>query len=140
MLIIKYFRVNADAFPVADAFKIKVVVYQHISSPLLTVCVGLVMSLFGAVLTFALLSAPPTEAADSSYVAAVYEHRVVLNPEPRVPLSRLEALQHLQKNLDIYEVQAARAAQQVPAAHDGWTLSRVTSFSIALRFAYLFTR
>ncbi|CAG11132.1 unnamed protein product, partial [Tetraodon nigroviridis] len=46
------------------------------------------------------------------YVAAVYEHSPVLNPEPRVPLSRLEALQHLQKNLDTFEDQAARAAQQ----------------------------
>ncbi|XP_042363156.1 biotinidase [Plectropomus leopardus] len=49
---------------------------------------------------------------DSSYVAAVYEHNLILNPEPRVPLSRLAALQHMQKNLDIYEEQAARAAQQ----------------------------
>lgn len=50
---------------------------------------------------------------DSSYVAAVYEHNVILNPEPHVPLSRRAALQHLQRNLDIYEEQAARAAQQV---------------------------
>uniref|UniRef100_A0A3B4ZXA7 Biotinidase n=1 Tax=Stegastes partitus TaxID=144197 RepID=A0A3B4ZXA7_9TELE len=54
--------------------------------------------------------AEPT--GDSSYIAAVYEHRVVLNPEPRVPLSRRDALQHLQQNLDVYEQQAARAAQQ----------------------------
>ncbi|XP_074542888.1 biotinidase [Halichoeres trimaculatus] len=47
-----------------------------------------------------------------SYVAAVYEHSVILNPEPRVPLSRPAALLHVQKNLDIYEEQAARAAQQ----------------------------
>lgn len=52
-------------------------------------------------------------AADSSYIAAVYEHNVMLNPEPQVTLSRPEALQHMQKNLDIYEKQAARAAQQV---------------------------
>ncbi|CAJ1083934.1 biotinidase-like isoform X1 [Xyrichtys novacula] len=50
--------------------------------------------------------------ADPWYVAAVYEHRVVLNPEPYVPLSRHAALEHLQRNLDIYEEQAARAAQQ----------------------------
>uniref|UniRef100_I3JXQ3 Biotinidase n=1 Tax=Oreochromis niloticus TaxID=8128 RepID=I3JXQ3_ORENI len=50
--------------------------------------------------------------ADSSYVAAVYEHKVILNPDPRTPMSRHEALQHMQKNLDIYEEQAARAAQQ----------------------------
>ncbi|KAL7382461.1 hypothetical protein ABVT39_022843 [Epinephelus coioides] len=49
---------------------------------------------------------------NSSYVAAVYEHNVILNPDPRVPLSRPEALQHMQKNLDIYEEQAARATQQ----------------------------
>lgn len=50
---------------------------------------------------------------DSSYVAAVYEHNLILNPEPNVTRSRLAALQHMQKNLDIYEEQAARAAQQV---------------------------
>ncbi|XP_031709700.1 biotinidase [Anarrhichthys ocellatus] len=51
-------------------------------------------------------------AVDYSYVAAVYEHNLVLNPEPRVPLSRPAALQHMQKNLDVYEEQAALAAQQ----------------------------
>lgn len=53
--------------------------------------------------------------ADSSYVAAVYEHNVILNPAPHVPLSRAQALQHLHRNLDIYEQQAVRAAQQVDA-------------------------
>ncbi|KAM4550427.1 biotinidase-like [Fundulus diaphanus] len=53
-----------------------------------------------------------TESAADSYVAAVYEHRVVLNLDPRVPMSRREALIHMQKNLDVYEQQAARAAQQ----------------------------
>uniref|UniRef100_A0A3Q4GPD8 Biotinidase n=1 Tax=Neolamprologus brichardi TaxID=32507 RepID=A0A3Q4GPD8_NEOBR len=55
---------------------------------------------------------PMDSTADSSYVAAVYEHKVILNPDPRTPVSRHEALQHMQKNLDIYEEQAARAAQQ----------------------------
>uniref|UniRef100_UPI0037E92F6A biotinidase-like n=1 Tax=Semicossyphus pulcher TaxID=241346 RepID=UPI0037E92F6A len=50
--------------------------------------------------------------SDFSYVAAVYEHSVILNPEPHVPLSRAAALQHMRKSLDIYEQQAARAAQQ----------------------------
>ncbi|GLD54428.1 biotinidase-like protein [Lates japonicus] len=50
----------------------------------------------------------------STYVAAVYEHNVILNPNPRVSVSRSAALQHMQKNLDIYEEQAARAAQQSP--------------------------
>lgn len=50
---------------------------------------------------------------DAEYVAAVYEHHPVLNPEPRVPLSRPAALRHVQRNLQVYEEQAARAAQQV---------------------------
>ncbi|XP_073333727.1 biotinidase-like [Pagrus major] len=72
------------------------------------------MFLFIAILSFSLTSAivQTGPVADSSYVAAVYEHNLVLNPDPRVPLSRTEALQHMQKNLDIYEEQAARAAQQ----------------------------
>lgn len=65
--------------------------------------------------TLLLLLIAPTEAIDSSYVAAVYEHRLFLNPDPRVPLSRPEALQHLQKNLNVFEHQASRAAQQVPS-------------------------
>lgn len=61
--------------------------------------------------TSAVVRAEPV--ADASYVAAVYEHNVILNPEPRVPLSRPAALTHLQRNLDVYEEQAGRAAQQV---------------------------
>ncbi|XP_061616434.1 biotinidase [Phyllopteryx taeniolatus] len=49
---------------------------------------------------------------DSTYVAAVYEHRVILNPDPHIPLSRLDALQHMRKNLAVYEEQAALAARQ----------------------------
>lgn len=61
-----------------------------------------------------------TEAfVDSSFIAAVYEHDVILNPAPHVPLSRIQALQHLQKNLDIYEEQAAHAARQVRTIQDG---------------------
>lgn len=52
-------------------------------------------------------------AADSFYIAAVYEHKIILNPDPSVPLSRHDALQHMKKNLDIYEEQAALAAQKV---------------------------
>uniref|UniRef100_A0A3B4A686 Biotinidase n=1 Tax=Periophthalmus magnuspinnatus TaxID=409849 RepID=A0A3B4A686_9GOBI len=48
----------------------------------------------------------------SSYVAAVYEHCVALNPEPRVPVSRSAALRHLRQNLQVYSKQAARAALQ----------------------------
>ena len=56
--------------------------------------------------------------ADSSYVAAVYEHKLLLNPDPRVPVSRSAALEHMQKSLDIYEEQASRAAQQVWSEHE----------------------
>lgn len=79
---------------------------------------SVVMFYFGAVFAFVLLLFAPTGAVDLSYVAAVYEHRLILNPDPRVPLSRLEALRHLQKNLDIFENQAARAAQQVAGMTD----------------------
>uniref|UniRef100_A0A3Q1IZX7 Biotinidase n=1 Tax=Anabas testudineus TaxID=64144 RepID=A0A3Q1IZX7_ANATE len=58
------------------------------------------------------LACGQTQPAVDSYVAAVYEHRLILNPEPRVPLSRSAALQHMHKNLDVYEEQAALAAQQ----------------------------
>ncbi|XP_059206691.1 biotinidase-like isoform X1 [Centropristis striata] len=49
---------------------------------------------------------------DSSYIAAVYEHNLIINPEPAVRLSRSAALKYIQKNLDIYEQQAALAAQE----------------------------
>ncbi|CAJ1055496.1 biotinidase [Xyrichtys novacula] len=41
---------------------------------------------------------------ESSYIAAVYDHNLITNPDPRVPVSRQAALQHMQKNVDIYEV------------------------------------
>lgn len=66
--------------------------------------------------TSAVVRAEPV--AESSYVAAVYEHNVILNPEPRVPLSRPAALTHLQRNLDVYEEQAGRAAQQVGSGQE----------------------
>ncbi|XP_024113996.1 biotinidase [Oryzias melastigma] len=58
------------------------------------------------------LFSSPTETVGDSYVAGVFEHRVILNPDPRVPVTRHEALQHMTKNLDVYEEQATRAAQQ----------------------------
>ncbi|KAJ7991637.1 hypothetical protein DPEC_G00285960 [Dallia pectoralis] len=51
-------------------------------------------------------------AAGPSYVAAVYEHRVILNPEPHVPLSRSAALAHMMRNLQVYEEQALLAAKR----------------------------
>ncbi|XP_028674044.1 biotinidase [Erpetoichthys calabaricus] len=47
-----------------------------------------------------------------NFTAAVYEHQVILNPNPSVPLSRQSALKHMKKNLDIYEEQVALAAKQ----------------------------
>ncbi|CAM4639663.1 unnamed protein product [Leuciscus chuanchicus] len=47
-----------------------------------------------------------------SYVAAVYEHRVRLNPNPRVPLDRRPALEHMKQNLRVFEEQTVLAAQQ----------------------------
>ncbi|XP_030644764.1 biotinidase [Chanos chanos] len=47
-----------------------------------------------------------------SYIAAVYEHHVILNPEPHVPIEREAALVHMNKNLDVFEEQAASAAKQ----------------------------
>ncbi|KAJ8377205.1 hypothetical protein AAFF_G00265000 [Aldrovandia affinis] len=46
------------------------------------------------------------------YVAAVYEHRVVLNPRPDVRLSWQAALEHMKQNLDVFEEQTAAAAKQ----------------------------
>nr|XP_023991198.1 biotinidase-like [Salvelinus alpinus] len=46
-----------------------------------------------------------------SYVAAVYEHQVILNPEPHVPLSLAATLEHM-RNLKDQEEQAARPAEQ----------------------------
>lgn len=55
-----------------------------------------------------------TRAGDHpSYVAAVYEHRVLLNPEPRVPLDRRSALKHMEQNLRVFEEQTEDAARQV---------------------------
>uniref|UniRef100_A0A3Q3GMY3 Biotinidase n=1 Tax=Labrus bergylta TaxID=56723 RepID=A0A3Q3GMY3_9LABR len=73
------------------------------------------MTLFSAFASFIFTLAAVVEnqpVMESSYVAAVYEHNLILNPEPLVQLSRSAALQHMQKNLDIYEEQAAEAAKQ----------------------------
>ncbi|KAH0627351.1 hypothetical protein JD844_002945 [Phrynosoma platyrhinos] len=46
------------------------------------------------------------------FVAAVYEHHVILNPNPTATTDRQSALQLMNKNLDIYEQQVIAAAQQ----------------------------
>ncbi|XP_051278426.1 biotinidase-like [Dicentrarchus labrax] len=69
-------------------------------------------TMFLLVAVCSLMSAPVLTGpiADSSYVAAVYEHKVIVHRVSNA--SRAEALQHIQKNLDIYEQQAAEAAKQ----------------------------
>ncbi|KAL0962051.1 hypothetical protein UPYG_G00335100 [Umbra pygmaea] len=65
--------------------------------------------------TLATLTCARNTSADTTgpfYVAAVYEHRVILNPEPLVRLSRASALEHMMRNLEIYEQQAWLAAEQ----------------------------
>ncbi|XP_041665555.1 biotinidase-like [Cheilinus undulatus] len=72
------------------------------------------MILLSALLSFSLtLAVVQTQPVmENSYIAAVYEHNLIRNPKPHVPLSRSAALQHMKKNLDIYEEQAAKAAEQ----------------------------
>ncbi|KAM9493461.1 biotinidase [Clarias gariepinus] len=46
------------------------------------------------------------------YTAAVYEHRVHLNPDPKVVVGRNAALQHMNQNLEVFKRQATAAAEQ----------------------------
>ncbi|XP_053570177.1 biotinidase isoform X2 [Bombina bombina] len=46
------------------------------------------------------------------YVAAVYEHNSVLNPNPAALTDRISALRFMSKNLDIYEEQVIAAAEK----------------------------
>ncbi|XP_034016592.1 biotinidase [Thalassophryne amazonica] len=63
-------------------------------------------------LLFALLWNETKPVVGATYVAAVYEHHVLLNPQPLVTRTRAAALQHVRQNLDVYEDQARRAARQ----------------------------
>ncbi|XP_060798616.1 biotinidase [Neoarius graeffei] len=53
-----------------------------------------------------------TAEEDLFYTAAVFEHQVLLNPEPKVAVGRKAALQHMDRNLEVFEKQATSAAQQ----------------------------
>ncbi|XP_043088930.1 biotinidase [Puntigrus tetrazona] len=68
------------------------------------VSAGLVLALSGLQLVLS--------AGHRSYVAAVYEHRVLLNPSPGAPLPRRSALEHMNMNLRVFDEQTALAAQQ----------------------------
>lgn len=46
------------------------------------------------------------------YVAAVYEHQLILTPNPLALVSRKQALELMNQNLDIYEQQVMIAAQK----------------------------
>ncbi|XP_051872659.1 biotinidase [Pristis pectinata] len=46
------------------------------------------------------------------YTAAVYEHRSMLNPRPKIRPTRQAALKHMKKNLDIYQMQVYEAGKQ----------------------------
>ncbi|XP_034016593.1 biotinidase-like [Thalassophryne amazonica] len=73
----------------------------------------MVLSIIALVsLSLALAFGEKEPTVGSSYIAAVYEHHLIVNPNPTIPLSRADALKHMQKNLDIYEQQAAIAAKQ----------------------------
>ena len=53
------------------------------------------------------------------YVAAVYEHRSFLSPDPLALTSREQALELMHRNLDVYEQQVMAAAQKARRAQQG---------------------
>ncbi|XP_049622112.1 biotinidase [Suncus etruscus] len=55
---------------------------------------------------------PARQPEDDSYVAAVYEHHSVLSPDPLALVSREQALEIMNQNLDVYEEQVMAAAQK----------------------------
>lgn len=67
-----------------------------------------------------------------SCVAAVYEHQVILNPEPHMRLSLTAALKHMMRNLKVYEEQAVQAAEQVGIPCSFITHRETTSTSLSL--------
>ena len=61
--------------------------------------------------------AEPRQAA--RYVAAVYEHRSFLSPDPLALTSREQALELMHRNLDVYEQQVTAAARKARRAQQG---------------------
>uniref|UniRef100_A0A8C3YRU9 Biotinidase n=1 Tax=Catagonus wagneri TaxID=51154 RepID=A0A8C3YRU9_9CETA len=55
---------------------------------------------------------PAGHGGGAQYVAAVYEHRSILSPDPLALTSRTRALELMNQNLDIYEQQVMIAAQK----------------------------
>ncbi|XP_012934897.1 pantetheinase [Aplysia californica] len=50
--------------------------------------------------------------ASKTYRAAVYEHDVIVPAKTNTPVTRREALENMQKNLDVYKVQAEAANEK----------------------------
>lgn len=50
------------------------------------------------------------------YVAAVYEHQLIQSPDPLALVSRKQALELMNQNLDVYEEQVMTAAQKARRA------------------------
>jgi hypothetical protein len=76
------------------------------------VCVLFIIGVFVIAMT-CITNVIPRNNPQLTYIAAVYEHAVRY---PRVPtrvLPRLEALAGAYENLDVYEIQVARAAVMV---------------------------
>ena len=95
-------------------------------------------------LSFSFMSAAVVQAEPvaDSYIAAVYEHVLIQNPDPRVPVTRSAALQHMQKNLDVYEEQAARAAQQVRCqqVRGCWVAANFSVEMVWMKLVFYFLR
>lgn len=64
----------------------------------------------GAVLLLCVLKA----SSQDTFLAAVYEHAVILPSTTLEPVSREEALRLMNRNLDVMERAIASAAKQVP--------------------------
>ncbi|XP_069768862.1 biotinidase [Narcine bancroftii] len=70
------------------------------------------MGLFGAKCLFLLWYCPAMVCGMEVYTAAVYEHKSVLNPWPKIRPTRREALRHMKENLDLYRSQVYEAGKQ----------------------------
>ena len=61
----------------------------------------------------ALVVSANQELQRGKFKAAVYEHAVFLPEDPKLVVSRRDALELMRKNLDVFAEQAAKAKEQV---------------------------